>query len=61
MQQPTEKTLRRIALGLLAVLAIMAIVLLFISDNLVFPIVVLIAAALGALRVWSEIRSEHSR
>jgi hypothetical protein len=61
MQQPTEKTLRRIALGLLAVLAIMAIVLLFISDNLVFPIVLLIAAALGARRVWSEIRSEHGR
>ena len=55
-----ERRLRRIALVLLAVLAVMALVLLFVSDNFVFPIILLVGAAAGARRVWSEIKSERS-
>lgn len=59
MEQGKERTLRRVALVLLGVLAIMAIALLFISDNVVFPIILLVGVALGARRVWSEIKTER--
>jgi hypothetical protein len=57
-EEAKERRLRRIALGLLAVLAVMAAVLLFLSDNFVFPIILLIGVAAGARRVWSEIKTE---
>ena len=60
MHQPSEDRLRRIAFVLLAVLAALAVVLLFISDNKVLPIVLLVGAALGAARVRSEAHRESS-
>jgi hypothetical protein len=59
MEKGKERTLRRVALVLLGVLAVMAVALLFISDNPVFPIILLAGVALGARRVWSEMKTER--
>ena len=59
MEDARERRLRRIALVLLGALAVMAVALLFVSDNPVFPVILLAGVGLGARRVWSEIKAER--